>query len=106
MAQRYRHRIVIETPTETQDNYGEITETWETLLTVWASLDNVSAGELFEAGSQVQQNHFVFELYCDSSVTTECRIKYGTRYFDIEGVENVDNRSRKMRIRAIETDAS
>lgn len=105
MAQRYRHQIVIEKPTESASaGYGEVSSSWSTLITCWASMENRSSGEIFEAGSQVQTNDFVFETYYNSSVTTKHRINYGTRYFDIEGVENIDNKGRKMRIHAKETD--
>jgi len=104
MAQRYRHQIIIQKPTESGNDYGEVTEAWSTLDTIWASMENAGAGENFEAGSQVQVNDFIFEAYYLSTVTTKNRIKYGDRYFDIEGVENLGNRGRKMRIRATETD--
>jgi len=105
MAQRYRHKIVIQTPTESLDDYGEVTESWDTHLTVWASKENVSAGEAFEAGSVVETNTFIFECYYASTVTTDMRISYDSRFFDIEAVENVDNKGRKMRLRATETDS-
>jgi len=102
--QRYRHQIVIQTPTDSQNAYGELTASWATLLTVWAAMESTAAGETLEAGNQVQQNRFLFEVYYNSGITSKCRIKYGSRYFDIEGVYDIDNRGRKMRITAVETD--
>jgi len=101
--QRYRHQIVIQTPTESQNDFGEVTESWATLITCWASMESGPAGEAFEAGAIVQQNTYAFEIYYNSSVTTKCRIKYGTRYFDIQSVTDPDGRARKLAIVATET---
>ena len=69
-----------------------------------ADLSPVAAGEIFEAGGQAQSNAYDIEMHYISDVTTKCRVKYGTRYFDIEGITNREERGRRMILRAVETD--
>lgn len=101
---RYRHQIVIESPTETTDSYGEVSETWSEVATVWASITPIDATEAFEAGGQVEQKRFTVETYYNSIFTAKCRIKWGSRYLDIQGVNDIDTKQRKMKMTAIETD--
>lgn len=48
-----RHRVAIQEPVETRDDHGGITRTWNTIATVWASVEPLSGTELYEA-QQVQ----------------------------------------------------
>jgi SPP1 family predicted phage head-tail adaptor len=61
-----KHRIVLQSRTETQGSTGEVTWGWSTLATVWASVEPVSGRQYF-AAAQVQ-----------SEVDTLVRIRYRT----------------------------
>jgi SPP1 family predicted phage head-tail adaptor len=61
---RLRHRVTIQSATETRDAVGAVTKTWATLASVWASVEPLGGREFFSA-SQVQ-----------SDVTTRIRIRY------------------------------
>ena len=50
-AGRLRHRVRIEEQVQGRDAYGAVTKTWAPLMEVQASIDSVSARELFAAGS-------------------------------------------------------
>lgn len=86
---KLRHRIILQNPVETQDqNTGEIIETWEDLVTLWAAIEPLSARE------------FVASQEEDSKVTARITIRYRTNidakmriyhaaknaYYNIEGV--------------------
>ena len=44
-----RHRVVLQTYTETQDAFGGMTPTWSTLATVWAAVEWLMGREYLEA---------------------------------------------------------
>lgn len=48
-AGRLRHRLVIQTPTETTDSMGGQTIAWNTLATVWATIAPLRGAEYMEA---------------------------------------------------------
>jgi len=78
---------------------GENEESWGTLATVWGVLEPVTGNEQFEAGNLEQVNQYRVEMWYRSDVTTEERISYLGRTFEIESVVNVDERNRKLVLR-------
>lgn len=84
MASILRHRITIEQLTTTQDVYGGIIETWSTFKTVWAEISPLRGREFWEAqqiNSQIAGKILI--RYVDG-VTPDMRVKFGSRYFNIE----------------------
>lgn len=88
-AGQYRTRVVIESPTRTQNDIGEPVETWTTYATRWAKLEP-SAGREFVAAMQVvPELRGIIKLRSDSltrAITPAMRLTYGDRTFDIEAV--------------------
>lgn len=82
---RLDRRITIQTPTETQDSYGEPVITWSDLTTVWASVTPSSSqtGEQFEADQVHAQRASVFRIRFNRNVTEKHRIVYDSDNYDI-----------------------
>lgn len=61
-----RHRVQVQAPQQTQDEFGEVAETWVTVAEVWAEVRAMSGRELFNA-QQVQADvtHKVRMRYLD-----------------------------------------
>lgn len=79
--------VDIQTPTVTNSN-GSTSETWAALAaSVPAELiPRESMTVKHAAGVQAQTSHLVRMRYrTDITVTSKCRIKWGTRYFNILG---------------------
>lgn len=90
-AGRLRHRVIIQTPTESVDVLGGISKSWATHATVWAEVQPLSGRELLEAAkttSRVSHRVTIREL---STVTPKMRISYDSRYLYIESVRRVNN---------------
>ena len=84
-------QIVIQTRTTplTKDARGQITSGWSTLATVWAAVRDMSARE-FNGAAQVQSElTTTFRIRYRTDVTSECRIYYGSQYYDITGVVRI-----------------
>lgn len=79
-------RIRIDTPTTTQNAYGESTTTWSTLATVWASVDPLTGSEGLRAKAVYAEcSHKIVIRWLDG-VTQQCRVYWNSQYLDIMSV--------------------
>jgi len=79
-------RIVLQTATETRDDYGEPVPSWSTLATVWARYRALSGRERF-VDDQIQatlEAEFVVRYRGD--VTPKQRISWDSETWQIEAV--------------------
>ncbi len=91
-AGRLRHRLEIQTVTETLNTYGEPTKTWATDATRWGAIEPLTGRERFQANQvQAETTHTVRMRYY--ALSAKQRIKHGSRYFYIENVINTDERN-------------
>ena len=87
-AGRLRHRLVLQSKTETRNAYGEAVITWATQATVWGSIEPLS-GKEYLAQAQVQSEQLVrIIIRYRSGITTAYRVKNNTQTYDIEAVLN------------------
>ena len=83
-AGRLDTRITIEQPSESQDAYGEVDQTWSTLATVWAEVYPMSGSESFKGQQVFAEDVLVFRIRHRSDVTRKMRIDHGGTKYDIE----------------------
>jgi SPP1 family predicted phage head-tail adaptor len=100
-----RHPIVIEQQSTSQDTMGGQVTTWTTLLTTRAAIEPMSAIERGAAQSiATDVTHQITVAYhpllADPILNATRRVKYGSRYFNIRGTLNVDERNRVIMIEA------
>jgi SPP1 family predicted phage head-tail adaptor len=100
-----RHLVVIEKRAATQDTFGEQSQTWQTVDTVWADINPLSGREREAAQAiNVEISHEITIWYqaqfSDPKVMAVYRVRYGTRLFNIHGTLNVDERNREITILA------
>ena len=102
-AGRLRERVVIQESTGGNPSAsGERTDTWSTVMTRWAELIP-QGGREFMAAQQVrnEMTHLVRMRY-ESTITPDMRLKLGSRYLYIIGIENVRERERELRLSCVE----
>lgn len=98
-AGKLRHRITIEEPVESQDDYGEEVRWWQPLpflSETWAEKEDLSGRELFQAQ---QVNALVttqFTLRYRTDVNARMRIKHDGQYYGIESVQDPDGEKKKL----------
>ena len=86
-----KHRVEIQSATQTQDDLGAVSYAWATDRKPWASIEPLQGDERM----QVQQvkssvSHKIVMRYDPTFVlTSEHRILYGTRVFEIDSVMNL-----------------
>lgn len=106
---KLRQRIELQTSTPTTSASGAITDSWATTMTVWADVRPVSTYETFMAHQlQAEITHRIRIRYSSTLVTdyikglSKKRIKWGNRYFRIEGHRRVDEVSQWLDLTCVE----
>jgi len=92
-----KHKIVIQTYSETQNDFGEIIKGWSDFKTAYASITPLSAKEFFKAGVQAEATHKVEVRYL-TEIKPKMRVLYGTRVFNIESVINVREANKSLQL--------
>jgi len=83
-------RVTLETNTPTADATGEFVDTYSDFATVWAAIEPLSGQLLFQAqqaNSEVQGRIRIRYL---PGVLPTMRVKFGTRYFRILSIIDVN----------------
>jgi SPP1 family predicted phage head-tail adaptor len=103
---KLRHRITIERITRAGDGQGGQVDTWVSVATVWASVDVVSQSErLWGQKLAYQRTHKIIMRYM-SGITTDMRIVFGDRRFQIKSVVSPEERRAYLFIDAEENKAT
>lgn len=89
-----RHRLVIESATDSSDSQGGQVSTWATYATVWGKVEPVRASEVkFSQQIQYRRSHRCWlRNRSDLTYTTAMRISFDSRVFQIRGIIKPDER--------------
>lgn len=97
-AGKLRHKILIETKSNSIDSYGAVTETWSTYATVWGSIEPLNGREYFEAGKVSSEVTAVIKTRYVSGVLPLMRAKFGTRIYSIVSVININELNKELQL--------
>jgi len=87
-------RVLIETPTDTQDARGGATLTWATLATVWARVYERRAAEGTETDQTQAVRSIDVEIRKLAGLTHKCRVTYDSRVWQIDAITNSEERNK------------
>lgn len=93
---KLRHKIVIQQPTETRNISGYPSVAWSTYKTVWASIMPMQGRETTIADQTGGDITHEVHLHYESGYTPKMRVKWGSRYFEIRSVINLEERDREV----------
>ncbi len=85
-------KIVIQSATSAQDDYGQPTETWATFATVWAKKRDLRGDEYFAAKQMTAKVDAIFTIRWLEGVLTTMRISYDGQYWDIRSINELGRR--------------
>ena len=97
-----RHHIAIQEPTETQDDRGAVTVTWETIRECRAWVEPMRGQALYESFQVHGRVTHRVRLRYWSELDDTMRILFGTRVLNILSVINVGERNVEMEITCAE----
>lgn len=87
-----RHRLLIESKTETQDDLNQPSDTWATVTTVWGRVAPMKAAEGYEAAQNVARITHEITIRHTSAITENMRIVHDGRTFYIQGIRNFEEK--------------
>lgn len=83
---KLKDRITIESFPEARDEIGGSPTVWATHATRWAYIKPISAREIAYAGGVAQRITHKIQIRFLSTLTTEMRIVFKGRHFNIHGI--------------------
>jgi SPP1 family predicted phage head-tail adaptor len=90
---RLRERITIQQATEVRNRLGETTQTWDTYVERWASVEGLSGREVLLSGQQqTEVTHRVRLRYVDG-LSQQMRILWRGRVLEITSLLEHSNRT-------------
>jgi SPP1 family predicted phage head-tail adaptor len=102
---KLKRSVTIEQRTEVQNSTGEVEWTWTTLATVRAAVEPLRGQEYFASHQLQSSTNVRIRIRYISGVTPKMRVKYGVRYFEIEGVIDPEERHRELQLMCVERGA-
>ncbi len=91
---RLRYRVPLQQPVDTDDGAGGTTQTWSDVVTLWARIEPLDAGERVDAERiEAAIDHRV-TIRWRAGVTHAMRFSFGTRVFAIRGLTDREERHR------------
>lgn len=92
-------RITIQTPSTTQDEFGQPTDTWADLITTWASVRVATSKEVYAAsGFTAQVSHAITIRYPAVKIRSAYRVLYEGRVFLIQVLSDPDEGKRQLNL--------
>lgn len=92
-----KHKIIIQSYTETPNDFGEVVKGWVDFKTAFASITPLSAKEFFKAGTHNEVTHKIVIRYI-AGVQPKMRAMFGTREFSIEGILNIREENKSLQL--------
>lgn len=99
---RLRERIDILQKSVVRKDGGGRTETWSVEDTVWANIKNKSSKSLLDHSNKLNTISHIITIRNYAGLTVKKKLRFGTRFFDINGFYIVDERNKYVKIEASE----
>lgn len=87
-----RHRVTLQSRTDTADGRKGFTTTWATLAVVWAAVESISGREALIAGQMNAALTTTVTIRHRSDISVKQRILFGARTLQIENYQDPDGR--------------
>lgn len=85
-SEKLDRRIIIESFSDSRDDYGQPVRTWSTFATVWSGVKLNIGKEVFASKDKVKERIVDFKVRYRTDITNEMRIIYNSNYYEIEDV--------------------
>lgn len=83
-------KIVIETPTNTTNSYGEYDSSWSTYHTCFAAVSRFGGTEKLESGKTTATNRVRFKIRFFAGIEEDMRVLYNSNYYIITEIQELD----------------
>jgi SPP1 family predicted phage head-tail adaptor len=93
-----RHRLTLQKPVHTRNDFNESVTTYSDFITVWGTIEWGSGRRFVEAKQLNADVQGVVRIRYRSGIQPEWRIKYGDRYLEILSISNIYERGQELQI--------
>lgn len=104
----YKNKVIIQKLVLSQDEVGNEKKKWINHKKAYAYVNNLSGSEYWEAAATHQENtvQFIFRYnrLFEKMNTTEYRLLFRKKIYDITFIDNVQFQNRTIKIKAVEKD--
>ena len=98
---RLKHSITIETPTRTQDAYGQPIETFGTYVKRKCDIMTTIGKENFNKFQEFNEHSVIFKVRYDNltkDISEKMRVLYNSKYYDVEGIVDFNMMRKEIHI--------
>jgi SPP1 family predicted phage head-tail adaptor len=97
-----RQRITLQKKLITKDPEGIPMDIWQDIATIWAAIEPLRGREYFQAATVQSQNMIRFTIRYRKGITSEIRILYDSKFYDIQSVIDVNGCHQQLELMAKE----
>jgi len=101
-SEQLRSSIVLQTNTPTRGLNGEVVDAWSDSVTIRARKAHRSSREFFAAHKVNSETTDLFIARYRAGVSTTMRIRFGSRFYNVIGANDPDDRKRELHLLARE----
>lgn len=102
----YNKKVQIQFFTEITDEIGQKVQSWQTIFSPWAEVSGLHGKEYYEASQVNSENTVKFKVRYSkvlvNCLTSELRILYNGRTFDVKHIDDFKEKHLYFVIRAVE----
>lgn len=95
-------RITIQSPSESQDEYGAPTQDWTDAATTWAAIRAATGKEIYASSGFVSQLSHVITIRWRTGISAKQRVVYRGRIFEIQAVSDPDESRTELKLLCLE----
>tara|TARA_Y100000401_G_scaffold117519_1_gene126828 strand:- start:16833 stop:17150 length:318 start_codon:yes stop_codon:yes gene_type:complete len=103
-AGQLRHRATLQSVTDTASAFGDVSQSWSTVETVWCNIEPLTAREALEAEQIKSRISHKVTLRYRANVSTKNRLVFDSRTFNITSVLNVGERNKTLLLMCTENE--
>jgi SPP1 family predicted phage head-tail adaptor len=93
---KLRHRLTLQSPTETRGATGEVLVAYSTDSTVWGSLRPLTGREVSASNQTVEEINYRAEIRYHSTIKSEWRVVNDSNTYEVVTVLNYDELNEYM----------
>lgn len=101
-AGKLSRQVTIQSPSTTQDEYGQPTQAWTDVITTWAAIRAATSKEIYAASSFVSQVSHIVLIRWRPGIQAKQRILYRDRVFEIQAISDPDERRVSLNLLCLE----
>lgn len=96
----FRDVVTVERATESADGFGGYTPSWATQATIHGLIETTGGGEDIEGGRLEPTETVIITCHYRNDILASDRLVIDSENYNISRIENIDRRSRFLRIYA------